>query len=132
MIEVTVKYLEGLNFIADIKIVEPREKRNGVFIEYVDKKLLREAPEFKHILRAFGMRKTGDCLERGADIYTFYPWGYLQYKVIHLLVKVYWKAIFWLYNNARMFKQIPSGEMFSWSYFTPYTWVKGVLTKGSV
>ena len=124
MIEVSIKHLEGLNFMADVKIVEPREKRNGVYVEYVDERLLDSSLEFKFILRAIGMRQVGEAFEKRAYIYGFYPWGYWQYKVIRHLARVYWMLLLWLYDNARMFKQIPPAEMFSWKYFTPYTWFK--------
>jgi len=129
MVAISINHLEGLNFIADVKIVEPREKKNGVFIEYVKRDIRLKSPELHLILKAFGMRKVGEEYEMDSDIYTFYPWGYAQYKFIHFWLKIHWRIIHWLYDNGRMFKQIPSGEMFSWSYFTPYVWVKNLLTK---
>lgn len=127
MIEVSVKHLEGLNFIVDVKIVEPREKKNGVYIEYVDRRTLYESPVFKFILRAFGMRQIGEAPERHAYIYAFHPWGYWQYKMIYLLIKAYLMSLWWLYGNARIFKQIPPAEMFSWKYFTLYIWCKTLM-----
>ena len=128
MIEVSINHLEGLNFIADVKIVEPREKENGVFIERIEGNLAKKSPEFISIIKAFGMRKVGRSVVTDTDVYTFYPWGYFQYRLVHFWFRIYWEAIRWLYNNARMFKAIPQGEMFSWSYFTPYIWIKSLLT----
>ena len=49
MIAVSINHLEGLNFIADVKIVEPREKENGVFIERIAEDLIKKSPEFKNL-----------------------------------------------------------------------------------
>ena len=121
MIEITTKTVDGVNFIFDFKIVEPRDKEYGLSIEYVD---WRCEKEVKPILYALGLRRIGERLERAVSIYAFYPWGYFQYKLIIGLARIYWRVIAWLYDNARLFKQIPEYERFSWKYFTPYTWLK--------
>jgi len=124
MLEISVRYLEGLNFHMDIKVIEPREKLNGVYVEYLDNRTLHSSPEMPLILKAIGMKRAGYCLERDTEIWAWQPWGYIQYRLIHWFIKTYWWLLRWLYDNARMFKQIPPGTMFSWKYFTPYTWLR--------
>lgn len=128
MIEATTRTVEGVRFIADAKIVEPREKRNGVYVESVTRGLLGNS-ELGAILTGFGMRKVGEDWSRDCIIYAFYPWGYWQYKVVRHLLRAYWWSTWFLYDNARVFKGIPPGEMFSWRYFTPYRWVVDLIKK---
>ena len=124
MLEMSIKYLEGLSFHMDIKVVEPREKLNGVYVEYLDSWLLHNSQEMPLILKAIGMKKVGYRLETLQEVWAWQPWGYTQYRLIHWFIKAYWWLLRWLYNNTRMFKRIPPGQIFSWKYFTPYTWIK--------
>ena len=128
MIEVTTKTLDGVSFLTNAKIVEPREKRNGVYVELVSERMYRNT-EMGVILKGFGLRKVGHDLACDYDIYTFHPWGYWQYRVVRYLLRAYWWLIRFLYDNARMFKEIPPSNRFSWSYFTPYVWVRNALGK---
>ena len=126
MIEVSVHYLEGLTFIADIKVVEPREKEKGVYVEHVDWRISAD-PVTRVILKAYGLRRVGTGLVDRTDVYTFYPWGYWQYKAVHQVFRGYWWMVRFLYDNARLFKAIPPQEIFSWGYFTPYVWLKDIV-----
>ena len=124
MIESTIDTIDGVHFLKDIKFVDPYEYENGVHIEKVSRRLLDKAPETEGILKVMGMREVGIdyCLD--AVIYARYPMGYFVYKATHHLLRGYWWLIRFLYNNARMFRQIPEAECFSWKYFTPYVWFK--------
>jgi hypothetical protein len=122
MIEGTVTTIEGVRFYS-WEIVEPTEKLNGVPIEYVDP-YLKDNIDVKIGLRALGLRKIDYDISKRADIYAKYPINVIRYKVIMFLLSIYWNTIHWLYDNARMFKQIPESSQFSWKYFTPYTWIR--------
>jgi len=120
MIETSVRHRENLNFIYDIKIVEPREKRNGVYVELVKYKYMTS--EMTTILKAIGMRYSGEDELTDSSVYTFYPWGYYQYILMRKILKAYWWFIKVLYYNARFFQPVEVGEKFSWKYFTPVSW----------
>ncbi len=124
MILTTVKTIEGVQFISDIEIVEPREKIHGVYVELIGYNLSHSAKELPSILHKLGLRHTGYDINRDSYIYAFYPWGYYQYKIMRVILKAYWWSLWFLYNNTRVFKEIPHNEVFSWHYFTPYVWVK--------
>ena len=115
---------EGVRFISSVKFAEPYDYENGVRVEKISKRLLDQVPETALLLNSLGLRKVGKDLWFDAYVYASYPLGYIQYKIVRHILMGYWWLMRFLYNNARMFKQIPSGGCFSWRYFTPYTWFK--------
>ena len=120
---------EGVRFISKIRFVEPYEYENGVRVEKVERRQIEQEPEAALLLNSLGLKRVGfdDCWD--AYIYALYPIGYVQYKVVqHILTGYYWLVKF-LYNNARMFQQIPVGTQFSWKYFTPYAWLRRLYGK---
>lgn len=129
MITTTVSQVDGLNFIVDVKLEPPFEYRNGVRVELVSSRVLVEAPECKLILTALGFELVDFDLVTDSYIYAQLPYRFIQYKVVSFLLRFYWWSIRFLYNNARMFKQIPQGERFSWRYFTPYVWFSIIRSK---
>lgn len=129
MLQMSVKYLEGLNFHWDIKIVEPREKQNGVYVEFIDRNLLRQSPELAVIFKAIGLHKVDEHFESFTDVYAWGRWGKLRFSLIRLLILAYWRTLYFLYDNGRVFKEIPPGQCFSWRYFTPYTWLRFITSK---
>lgn len=129
MIEVSVKYVDGVQFLDKVKIKPPYEYRNGVRVELVSGKMA-DYPLIKKTLKSLGLKKVDRELRRRVDIYASYPVNFIRYKVIMFLWRCYWVTVWWLYDNARMFKQIPEAQVFSWRYFTPYVWwvsLKGKL-----
>ena len=124
MIEATESCIDGVRFIDNIRFCEPYLYENGVKVERVSERLLIEGRHIDLMLKALGLRRVGwDYCYRSA-VYAHYPIGYVQYKAVRFLLQGYWRTIKFLYSNARMFKQIPEAECFSWRYFTPYTWFK--------
>ena len=117
MIEITTDEIEGVKFI---KLVEPIERRCGV--EKVSCRLLTSEMEFA--LKINGFRRGEFIPFMDAYEYIQYPLPYYWYRTVNFILKGYWKALKFLYDNARLFKQIPEGECFSWRYFTPYVWFK--------
>ncbi len=120
---------EGVRFCSKVEFVEPYEYKNGVRIEKVSIRLHDRVPETVLLLNSLGLRRVGIDPCYDAYIYASYPLGYIQYKLIRHLLTGYWWLMKFLYNNARMFKQIPPAECFSWRYFTPYTWVKKLIPR---
>jgi hypothetical protein len=129
MIETTIKQVDGLNFVIDVKLVPPFEYRNGVRVELVSSRMSVEAPEFKLILTALGFELVDFDGCTNSYIYAQLPYRFIQYKVARFLLRFYWWSIRSLYDNARMFKQIPQGERFSWRYFTLYVWFSIIRSK---
>lgn len=126
MIETTVDTIDGVQFLKNIRILEPDDTIGGMGVHSIAWRLTAQAPELMRAIRALGLRRVGEDFCRAADQYAQYPMPYLPIKVVRFALKVYWKTIRWLYDNARVFKQIPEGECFSWSYFTPYVWYKKI------
>jgi len=126
MIEITVKYVDGVRFVDSWKVVEPIEVRHGVQIERVSRQLLEASPGAESFLKMIGLKRVEVEPWTDVYIYAFYPMSWLWLEFIRRASCVYWRILRWLYNNARMFKQIPEGEMFSWRYSTPYTWLKRI------
>ncbi len=122
MIEVTAKYVDGVNFIDKVKIIS-WERRHGIPVQQVDYKVLKE-PLVKSILKSLMLEEVDYDPCCRITYFAQRPVNDYVFKLIKWSFSVYWYLVRWLYNNARMFKQIPSGEMFSWRYFTPYTWFK--------
>lgn len=124
MIETTIRSVDDVNFISDIRILEPDGRRNGIRVHYISFRLEDNAPQLISAIHALGLRKVGEDFRRGVSLYAQYPLPWAFYKVIRGIMRVYWGCLCWLYDNARVFKQIPHQETFSWRYFTPYTWFK--------
>ena len=122
MIETTVDTIDGVQFLKDIRIVEPIEKRHGVPVELVSWRLADNNPEFIRALKLLGLKKIDFDPSYRADVYAKFPISYIRLKITMAALHTYWAIIRWLYNNARVFKQIPENGCFSWRYFTPYTW----------
>lgn len=120
---------EGIRFLGKIRFCEPYDYENGVRVEKVTRRFLEQSPELSHILRTLGLRKVGFDFCYDANVYAHYPMGYVQYKVTHHLFTGYWWLVRFLYNNARIFQQIPPAECFSWRYFAPYVWIKKLGNK---
>lgn len=123
MIEISIKVIDGVNFIDNMKVLEPDSTWEGVPVHRVEGKY-RHANDLLFGLRMLGLRKVGFDFSRRADLYTSYPVDWFRAKVNHAFIVIYWAIIRWLYNNARFFKQIPESQPFSWRYFTPFTWFK--------
>ncbi len=121
MIEVKAKYVDGVQFVNNVRITPPYEYEKGVRVEIVDRRMGKETEVLK-VLRSLGLKQVGTDLSRRADIYASYPVNFIRYKITMFLWKSYWLSVWWLYDNTRMFKQIPAGEIFSLRYFTPYCW----------
>jgi len=126
VIETTIESIEGVNFLTNVRFVEPYEHENGVKVEKVSERVLIRFPRMEGLLKVMGLRKVGFDYPLYSVVYAHYPVGYSIYRVVHHLVVVYWWAIRFLYKNARMFQQVPEGECFSWRYFTPYVWGKKI------
>ena len=124
MIEETVAVNdEGVMFLSKLRFIKPFDYENGVRVEKINGRLLRQVPGYKIMLNMLGLRKVGVDPYLDADTYALYPWGYIQYKAVQHILTGYWWLMRFLYNNARMFQQIPTGTCFSWRYFTPYVWI---------
>jgi hypothetical protein len=125
MIEITEKYVDGVRFIDKMRVLDMDERRFGIPVHYVDD-LLGKQDGVAMFLRTHGLSKVGEAIERRADIYVSGPIDPILYWLGERFFRWYWKAVRWSYNNLRVFKQIPPGYMFSWRYFTPYVWFKGL------
>ena len=123
MIKVTEKYIDGVRFIDKLELVDTGDRRYGIPIHYVADRLLIQYG-VALFLRTHGLTKVGESLERCAAIYVSGHVNPVLYFLAELLFKLYYKSVWWSYNNLRMFKQIPEANTFSWRYFTPYTWFK--------
>ena len=119
MIEVTVDEVDGVKFLKNVCILEPDQIINGVGVHRVYPR-----DGLDRTLRLLGLRKVGVDYNYRAYLYVVYPTSYFRFKVTEGLLKVYWRSIRWLYDNARVFKAIPSSQPFSWAYFTPYVWCR--------
>lgn len=124
MIEVTAKEVDGVRFIDKIKIVS-WEKRNGLPVQLVDDRTWRE-PEVKRMLKMLMLEEVDFDFCCRIHIYAQRPVNDICYKVILLGIHLYWKTIRFIYDNGRVFKQIPEEQMFSWRYFTPYVWYRRI------
>ena len=109
------------------RIREPYEYKMGVRIERVSDRFM--TPECAEKVRFLGLRKVGVDSWARCTIYAHYPMGYAWYKVAHFLLREY-RRVIWLLMKSRMF-QVPLGDRFSWRYFTPYVWVRGLNVKRS-
>ena len=117
MIEIIEREVEGVRFIVDLKIQEPDFKVGGVGVHRVSQRFIGDSscnPE------SWGLRKVG--YDASWRAFEYAAKGYLLVKLIRVVNKAYWHTLRFLYDNVRMFKQIPGGEAFSWRYFTPYVW----------
>lgn len=122
-IEVTTDTVEGVSFIRDVRLVPPFERMNGITVELVRASLLLH-PQVREALKAVGLKEVGYAEHQGAVIYAHSTPSFLLYHIVYCFNKSHWAIVKWLYNNARMFQQIPEGEAFSWRYFTPFCWYR--------
>lgn len=129
MIGATTRFVDGVQFIEGIRILEPDDTIGGIGVHLISWSIIDQAPEFMRAVKALGLRKVGEDICRAVDQYAPYPIPFLGIKLVQFALKVYWLSIWLLYDNARVFKQIPEGQCFSWSYFTPYVWYKGLVGK---
>jgi len=129
MIEATVDIVEGVRFIKSIRILKSDTKRHGVSVHLISYELEREEPDFIKKIKLMGLRKVGYDDSLKASEYAEYPMNFLRYHISKGLLGCYWAIVSWLYDNARVFKQIPISEPFSWSYFTPYVWYKDLRNR---
>lgn len=127
MIEITIKMVDGVEFIDKVRVLEPDLKWHGVGVHKVDPVW---ADKFGgHLrLRALGLRRVNYDLQYHSYYYTATIPAILSIGVEYLF-HIYWACIRWLYDNARMFKAIPAEECFSWRYLTPYQWIVGLWKK---
>jgi hypothetical protein len=126
MLKTTVKYVDGVRFIDKVRFLDMDERRHGIPVHYVDDELLRNTDGLETVLKLHGLWKVDFAYERKASIYTHGWVNFVVFKIVDAVFTLYWPTIRWLYDNARIFKQIPTGTMFSWRYFTPYVWFKGL------
>ncbi len=127
MLEVTVNTVDGVEFVSDVRVLEADEKYMGVPAHHI-----REGinPEIMRVVRAMGFRKVGRAaFYFKTDIYVASRFSYYRVIITRALFRCYWSGVKWLYDNARFFKQIPEGSLFSWSYFTPYCWYLKIKAK---
>ena len=126
MIETTISEVDGVRFYKNIKILEPDDTIGGMGVHYIPDRIAMRDDEFMRAIKAMGLKRVGRniAIRGGSDAYAQFPVPYIGIKVVQILLRVYWNTIYWLYSNARFFKEIPPSECFSWRYFTPYTWYK--------
>jgi len=130
MIEVTVKEIEGVRFIDKLRVLEPDTYIGGVGAHRVTRNMADIAGlSVMVMLKTMGLRKVGEDLSYGADLYAQFPAPYVWVKTNLWLGQVHRVVVRWLYYNARFFQQIPPGTIFSWAYFTPYVWLKQIKAK---
>lgn len=122
MIEIIMSQVNGVRLIKGIRILEPDDIIHGIPVHRVDSQRINQTIIL--MIEAMGLRRVDFDLLRREYLYAAYPVYTMRYKVTAWLIKCYGYLILWLYDNARMFKQIPESEVFSWRYFTPYTWFK--------
>ena len=123
MITISVDYVEGVRFISDVKLEDKGERLNGVPVHYVDKRIENE-PSFKEFASTLRLKRVEDNPQYmgPGGTYVTSPRNVVFYRLFKFILKIYWTSLRWSYDNVRLFKAIPHGEMFSWKYFTPYTW----------
>jgi len=126
MIETTISEVDGVRFYKDIKILEPDDTIGGFPVHYIPDRVRLRDPELMRAIKILGLRRVGRnaAIRGGSDAYAQFPRAYIGVKVVQLGLRIYWGIIYWLYSNARFFKEVPSSECFSWRYFTPYVWYK--------
>lgn len=121
MIEISAIYDEEQNCtrISKIKLVPPFEKRNGVYVELVSRRLERDTDTSK-LMSSLGFVNTGDkAPEREATIWVR-KHSFWYYRLRTKLYNLYIDKLWWLYTHGRVFQIIPAWESFSWKYFTPF------------
>lgn len=129
MIETTIDQVDGVTFYKNIRILEPDTTIGGMGVHYIPWMLTDRDPEFMRAIGVLGMRRVGESVSWRAGEYAQFPLPYLLIKLVQFALRIYWYSIRWLYDNARVFKQIPENQCFSWAYFTPYVWYKKIKKK---
>ena len=127
-IEVTMREVDGVRFLDRVRILEPDMKRKGVGVHLITHQIenMDFHRELMMSLESLGLRKVDYLQEYRAFAYVQYRLPFIVYKVVGWSWTAYWRTIRFLYDNARMFKQIPPGDCFSWKYFTPYCWYRSI------
>ena len=126
MIETTVNTVDGVMFYENIRLLEPDETIGGMGIHWIPDRVVRDEPELIRAIRALGLKRVGFDYCRDSFEYAHFPMPYIPIRLVQFSLRVYWKTLRWVYDNARVFKQIPANECFSWRYFTPYVWYRGI------
>lgn len=124
MIETTIDEVDGVQFLKDIRILEPDDTVGGMGVYRIDDKTAVWNPEVMRAIKVLGLRRVGRQVEWRANLYAQFPIPFLPIKLVQFALRVYWATIRFLYDNARVFKQIPPNQCFSWTYFTPYVWFR--------
>ena len=124
MIETTVDTIDGVQFLKNVRILEPDDTVSGMGVHFIPDRATRYDHELMRAIRILGLRRVGRRVECMADLYAQFPVPFIGIKAVQFALRIYWVSIRWLYDNARVFKQIPENGCFSWKYFTPYTWFK--------
>lgn len=126
MIETTIKEVDGVRFFDSARIRETDGTINGVPVHFIQWREVDRNPEIIKLLQNLGLHKVGEDYNCARDYFAQWPFPGIFFIINTFLLKCYWKTLRFLYNNACMFRKIPDNEMFSWKYFTPYCWYKGV------
>ena len=131
MIETTISEVEGVRFYKNIRILGPDDTVGGMGVHIIPDRVMVRDPELMRAIRVLGLKRVGRdmCRAGGSELYAQFPMPYFAIKVVQFALKIYWATIRWLYDNARVFKQIPESECFSWKYFTLYVWYRGITKK---
>ncbi|KKN74709.1 hypothetical protein LCGC14_0387510 [marine sediment metagenome] len=126
MIVTTVKEIDGVKFLINIRILEPDDTIGGFPVHYISDRTTYRDTQFMLAVKLMGLKKVARAanIGGGSDAYAQFPIPFIGIKVTQFLLRIYWHIIYLLYSNARFFKEIPQGECFSWRYFTPYVWFK--------
>lgn len=125
MIEITTSEVDGVRFYKGIRILEPDDRIGGFPIHFIPDVAVRD-PELMRAIKVLGLKRVGRDLPSLSELYAQFPRAYIGVKLTQFMLSVYWGVIRWLYDNARVFKEIPPYEHFSWQYFTPYVWCRKV------
>lgn len=126
MIETTIREVEGVKFLETVKIVS-WETRKGIPVQEVDAEVIGET-WWEGIRKMLMLEEVEYDFSRKTYIYAQRPVNDITYKVVEFIGRFYWKLMRFLYDECRVFKGIPAGEMFSWRYFTPYVWYRRIVS----
>tara|TARA_Y100000310_G_scaffold343107_1_gene449231 strand:- start:2835 stop:3221 length:387 start_codon:yes stop_codon:yes gene_type:complete len=126
VIETAIKTVDGVDFITNIRILEADDTIGGFSVHRISDCVIRREAHIMQAIKAMGFKRVGRDMRYRSDLYAQFPIPYIQIKIMQFVLRVYWNALWWLYDNARMFKEVSPTEAFSWKYFTPYVWYKKV------
>ncbi|MGW8177262.1 MAG: hypothetical protein ACWGQW_00475 [bacterium] len=131
MLQFSIEHVENHNFLINIELVEPMTRRNGVIVEDIDMRTADDYPAIVKVLPQLGFYYLGEDENRDAYLYALDWWGYMQFKCVAFLFKMYQRTIVWLYRYGRVIQEIPVYEPMSIWYFTPL-WIGRKLWKNLV